>query len=255
MQIDFVNDNNIKILLPEGFDEFNNLMKTRPEKEKGFRQIISLCIEKKLIVGNIIDLGAWIGDNSLPWSKMISLNKLVYAIDPSPNNIQYIKKLKEINNSENVICIQEAISNKIEELKYGGSIDHTTFVENGLNNEIPHSSIKSTYLDKLYSEGIIKNIDFIHLDVEGMEFIVLQGAQKLIQNNKPIIAYEVHLDLDKFQKDIYKYLTNLGYFVWMIDEILPGCRTDCRNLIAVPIEKYTSFIENMNNILVPVVFF
>ena len=37
---------------------------------------------------NIIDLGAWIGDNSIPWAK--NIDGIVYAIDPSKENCKYI---------------------------------------------------------------------------------------------------------------------------------------------------------------------
>ena len=50
-------------------------------------------------------------------------------------------------------------------------------------------------------EGEIADIGFIHLDVEGMEEKVVQGAKRIIQKNRPIVAYEIHLEL--FQPNRY----------------------------------------------------
>jgi FkbM family methyltransferase len=243
--INFFNDGNQKIIIQPTNSMYannNTMMRYRPDKEKHFRLIVYSMLKHGIIDinKNIIDLGAWIGDNALPWSKII--NGTIYAIDPSDNNCNYIEELKKLNNISNIKVIKEVISDKVEVLKYGGTIDHTSFIEGPLGSNERNNELKSTYLDKLYEENIIGQIDFIHLDVEGMEYIVLSGAKKIVETFRPVVNYEIHIDIDKHQHDIYKYLNSQKYICYMIDEILPGCRPDCRNFIALPIERHDKFM-------------
>ena len=90
----FTNDNNINIRLID--HPATSTFITRPNNESIFRKITTYLINNKFIHGNIIDSGAWIGDNSIPWAMNCSPN-IIYAIDPSPNNINFIKEMiKEI---------------------------------------------------------------------------------------------------------------------------------------------------------------
>jgi len=91
-------------------------------------------------------------------------------------------------------------------------------------------------LDYLLSQGEIDNIAYIHLDVEGFEFNVIKGSEQIIELFKPIISYEQHLETCDY-KGLSLHLYNKGYNIYLINEILPGCREDCRNLLAFPNDK------------------
>lgn len=82
-----------------------------------------------------------------------------------------------------------------------------------------------------------------------MENKIIEGSNKLIDDCRPIISFEQHLELDNYDI-ILSYLKNKNYNVFLIDEILPGCRHDCRNSFAFPNEILDdSFIENINNFI------
>jgi hypothetical protein len=86
-------------------------------------------------------------------------------------------------------------------------------------------------LDYLYSQGQIENIAYIHLDVEGFESNVIKGSENIIKLFNPIIMYEQHLEIDNY-KELSLHLYNQGYNIYLINEILPYCRHDCRNFVA-----------------------
>jgi len=221
----FKNDKSVNIkLVNHGFS--NNFIK-RDNHEVMFRRINSHLIENKLIDGNIIDLGAWIGDNSIPWA-MNLLSHTIYAIDPSPNNIKYIEQMAKANNIQNIKTIQKAIGDKNEIIGTNENIDHCSFSKKG-----GVTKVESVTLDYLYGQGQIDNIAYIHLDVEGFEFNVIKGSEKIITLFNPVISYEQHLDIDNY-KELSFHLYKLGYNIYLINEVLPGCRYDCRNLIAFP---------------------
>ena len=82
MEYTFINDNNTKVKVPH--HNFTGQYGTRVEAEPCFRRIITYLIINNIIKNNIIDLGAWMGDNAIVWSLMVK--DIVYAIDPSPEN-------------------------------------------------------------------------------------------------------------------------------------------------------------------------
>lgn len=236
----FKNDANVSLLLPQ--HKFSTTFKERDNHEVLFRQINTFLIKSVVIKDNIIDLGAWIGDNSIPWAKNIP--SVVYAIDPSSENCDFIKETCSLNKIDNVRVMQTAISNVNETLRTNDDINHCSFVY-GVGEQTKNV-VDAVSLDYLYKSRIIENIGYIHLDVEGMEYKILQGASKLITDYRPIISFEQHLEIDNCSI-IISFLSSRGYAIFLIDEILPGCRPDCRNFLAFPHEKYTeSLIIRIN---------
>ena len=211
----FTNDDFVNISLIE--HDFSNVFKNRDSHEVIFRIINTFLIKNKIIKNNIIDLGAWIGDNSIPWAK--NIDGIVYAIDPSPQNLDFINKTCEFNNITNIKTIQCAISNINELLTTNDDINHCSFVYGnpGLNGNV---KINAVSLDYLYDTKTIDNIGYIHLDVEGMEYKILEGSIKLIENCRPLISFEQHLEIDDYDI-ILLYLKKINYTIFLIDEILP----------------------------------
>jgi FkbM family methyltransferase len=228
----FTNDNNCEILLPkEGFFNKNidycDIFQKRNDHEVLFRQINTFLINSKIIKGNIIDLGAWIGDNSLPWAK--NIDGIVFAIDPSPDNCKFINEISFLNNIQNIITIQEVVSDVEKVVSTNDNLYHASFQK----NESGTNKINSTTLDSLYKQKKLYSVDYIHLDVEGMERQVIIGAQSLITDNQPIITFEQHISWEDYH-GLCNVLNKKGYETFLINEILPGCMPDCRNFLAIP---------------------
>lgn len=237
----FTNDNHVEISLLD--HPFSQGLKRRDNHEVLFRRINTFLIENKVIKNSIIDLGAWIGDNTIPWAK--NIDGTVFAIDPSPNNCEFIYKTCQLNNITNVKILQSAISNKKELLTTNDNIDHCSFVYGNpaLNGT---TRVNAVSLDYLFEVNAIDNIGYIHLDVEGMEYKILEGSSTLIDACRPLISFEQHLEIDDYAV-ILSYLQNKQYVIFLVDEVLPGCREDCRNSFAFPAEIYNeTLIENIN---------
>ena len=67
-------------------------------------------------------------------------------------------------------------SDKNEIIGTNGNINHCSFSKKG-----GRIKIQSLTLDYLYSKGQIDNIAYIHLDVEGFEYNVIKGSEKIIK--------------------------------------------------------------------------
>ena len=68
--------------------------------------------------------------------------------------------------------------------------------------------IEITKLDNFIEK--IGKVSVMKLDIEGMEYVALQGAQKTINRFKPIIQFELLAQNYKTPK-IFKFLENYGY--------------------------------------------
>lgn len=264
----FSNDNGVAVQYHMNH-RFAGLFGSRNEHEVMFRRISTYLINQGHVRGNIVDLGAWIGDNTLPWAKNLQMppkaascgfdpksllmspsavgaeGALVYAIDPSPENCQFIRDLASLNNIQNIRVIEKAISDKREVLCTNDHLTHCSFVSNEDSLTV-RNQVNAWSLDDLYVAGEIADVAYIHLDVEGMENRVVAGATKLIAECRPIIAFEQHLEQDPFI-ELSAHIAEKGYTVYLINEVLPGCRPDCRNFIAFPSDRFDdAFVEAIN---------
>tara|TARA_R110002096_G_scaffold435021_1_gene659126 strand:- start:437 stop:1198 length:762 start_codon:yes stop_codon:yes gene_type:complete len=235
MKVIFTNDNNAEIQLIN--HKFTKDFIKRDDDEVLFRRINTFLINEKIIKNNVIDLGAWCGDNTIPWAMNLP-ESIIYAIDPSSRNINFIKEMASVNKLNNIKLIQVAVSDKLETLSTNDNIEHCSFVYNNPINNGKHKEYAVT-LDSLHDDGDIKDIGMIHLDVEGMEYRVMKGAEKIINMYKPVITFEQHLEIDNYDI-ISNYLKKKNYKIFLINEILPSCRPDCRNSIAIPNHLYSA---------------
>ena len=241
--VEFIFDNiNIKINTNEKNKKNNEMLKRiARNNERIFRKIHVYLLKNNIIKNNIIDIGSYIGDNTYPWAKLT--NNTIYSIDPSIKNCEYIKEICELNNLKNVVILNKLISNTCEILNCpSDAVDHCSFVwKNGdVGNLLKPEYdliIEADTFDNLYDKGIINNIGYIHLDVEGMENKILNGSKNVIAKFNPIITFEGHIQVESNEvKKNINFLKEYNYTVFMINDIItPGqCFADCRNFIAFP---------------------
>jgi FkbM family methyltransferase len=165
--------------------------------------IIKLFNRKKELV--IFDIGACEGLSSLRYLSIFP-KSTIYAFEPVPNNFKKI--LEKKNNSHQNLNVFELglSSNKGEATFYVSSgkppnkdipTDNSTSFGNkssslfkpGKTKEIhpwlefkESITIKTNTLENFCKDHNINLIDFIHMDVQGAELIVLEGANKMISN-------------------------------------------------------------------------
>ena len=164
-----------------------------------------------------LDIGSNIGYYALLESKIVETNGRVIAIEPSPQNFQYLKKNLEIQNIKNVDAYNFAASDKNGEvnfLVYKESNGSFT-IPDGEETDIPGEIIKvpAKTIDTFLEEISLKHIDFVRMDVEGYESHIIHGMRNIIKNSKPMFQIEVHSSLLGKQgtKKFLKEFQNVGY--------------------------------------------
>lgn len=216
---------------------------SRPTAEPLMRLLCQRLMMSPLVGTSdaVIDIGCWIGDNSIPWAQMLP-EGTVLAVDPSAENIRFGKSVAACGQVENVIWHEGACSSTDgERLRYHGQIGHASFEldsDDGFSSDGSPSSHpyrpRSTTLDALAERYQLQRVGLLHVDVEGFELPVLHGAERIIARSQPVVIFEAHLNDPHIVDAIVDFLKSRDYRTWMINEILAGCDPDCRNFLAAP---------------------
>lgn len=148
-----------------------------------------------------VDIGACIGNHTLFFAGIMKA-KIVYSFEPVPYIYEFIKDIKEINELNNIIIYNKAISdkNKKEKIKisdYDINIGMSKFDPKG------NLIVNAIKLDSIQFE----NIDIVKIDVENGNRKVLFGAKQTLLKHKP----DIFIEADKDFNYVNSYLNKLGY--------------------------------------------
>ena len=156
----------------------------------------------------IFDLGANIGDHTIPLAKHVGANGFVYAFEPQRLIFQMLCANVALNDLPNVDCIHAAVGAThgavlIPEIDYSleanyGGIEVSEFKEGRPVERI----VLDDYLDT-------QGADLVKIDVEGMEADVLEGGRKFIARFRPVLYVE-NDRIDRSQ-NLIELLYELGY--------------------------------------------
>ena len=151
------------------------------------------CLARELKSGNIFyDIGANAGFFSLLGVKCVGEKGQVYIFEPLPENIRTIKNQFELNHVNNAKIIEAAVSDHIgnAELFQGEDTYTATITQKYKANRDCHI-VKTITLDEFTKTAPTPN--FIKMDVEGAEILVLRGSKKLLNSdNPPGLLIELH---------------------------------------------------------------
>ena len=133
----------------------------------------------------VLDIGSHLGTHTIPFSL---IGKHVYAFEPQKKIYNLLKQTIKDNNIDNI----ELFNNIVADTNHQ-KIDF-------LNTDTGRASIKSFrpylkgYTTKETTLTIdslnIPKVDFMKIDTEKTEWLVLKGAKETIIKNKPIILLE-----------------------------------------------------------------
>jgi len=104
-------------------------------------------------------------------------------------------------------------------------------------------SVPATTIDQILKNA--ENVPFLKLDLEGADFLALQGAAHTLRKKRPVIAYENSSKAPQVHgydvHDIRSYFDSLGYIPlnYVGVPMVSGTWFTFHEAWAVPVEKYT----------------
>ena len=165
----------------------------------------------------VLDLGAHIGYYTLIAAKLVGPKGRVFAFEPNPGNFAFLKKNIKINGYRNIAPVQKAISNKngIGRLYLARkSVSHRMYKSYG--NQ-PFLEVETIRLD----DFIKGRVDVVRLDIEGCEWLAIQGMNSILKRNssiKIITRFSSRLSIASGIKPI-EYLKTLKKWGFKLHEI------------------------------------
>jgi len=178
-------------------DEVCGLLRTAKTYEPG----VTAVIERVLSPGmTFVDIGANIGYFSVLASKKVANTGKVFAIEPYPYNIKLIQQNIALNQCDNVDVLPFALSKTKGFLSYDDSAGNSGNVgdlDSNFAKLLKSTIVYCMPLDELIDSAT--KVDLIKMDIEGAEYLALQGMQRIISEHAPIIISEIS---DEFLKRV-----------------------------------------------------
>lgn len=160
-----------------------------------------------------------IGSNKGGWADILIQNvKEMHLFEPNERLLTYT--MVKYDYLKNVVYNSEAVSDKEGEtlftVFYNENNGLSNIIQNPKWNDLPGvlDKVETITLDTYWS-GFNRDIDFVKIDVEGAEMLVLKGAYELLKDNtiKFIqVEYSEHYPVAKTSfKNVMRYMADLGY--------------------------------------------
>lgn len=165
----------------------------------------------------IMDVGSNIGvtvQHFRPYAKKL------YAIEPSPEHFEALKKNKDFNHWDNVELFQLALSDRNGETILSQNTGNRTMNSIVVKQDqgeyairsgkyTIETTVKTMDFDTFFTENKIEQVDFCKFDVEGADDLILrsEGFKKVAPKIKQIM---VEFHYPNWQ-ELVKYMIGLGY--------------------------------------------
>lgn len=184
-------------------------------------------LKKNIRKGDVVlDVGANCGDYS---ALFLKLGATVYAFEPST----IFRKLYErFRGNKNIKCIYGAIGREEKDITLNEFIDSRFSTATGkldggeviVSHKVPCRRLDTFHLSP----------NFIKIDVEGMDYEVLQGARETIKENRPKVLIEVNpawlIERGHTVAEIKEFFFKLNY---MAQEI--KCYGEVTDILFIPL--------------------
>lgn len=150
----------------------------------------------------VIDIGAFIGDHTIAYSRRVSDHGRVFAFEPFRRSFECLKL--NMASLKNVTCINDALGLEGNEIGFNESPNvGATFASEGRQ-----ATTKSLDTFRLMPH-------FIKIDAEGMEVDIIRGGINTIKGWKPKMLIEVNKGAlernGQSPESLFSLLSELGY--------------------------------------------
>jgi FkbM family methyltransferase len=184
--------------------------------DQAFDNLMSIIKEDYVI----IDIGANIGRFTFHFAQIAKKGRVI-CFEPDSTNYAALQINANLNNFDNISFYQLGLGSSAERVPLFNVNENNPGMNRVLPNEsniaFPFEMIDIKRLDQIEELLDINKIDLIKIDVEGFEFEVLQGSERLIDQFKPFLFVEINSDnLDEHNssvQELLKWILSKGYLI------------------------------------------
>jgi FkbM family methyltransferase len=158
----------------------------------------------------VFECGGHHGRDCILLSKMVGDEGKVVSFEPFPENFEALQKNLEINQISNTVAVNAAVGAKPGALHIKSRSNAKVTSRGGI-------AVPVITLDE-WAETNAVWPDVIKIDVEGFEFEVLRGAEKILRRT-PALSVEIHCDIvgefGAVPEDIWRLIDITKYDIWI----------------------------------------
>jgi FkbM family methyltransferase len=171
----------------------------------------ALFIKAIPLGGIVYDLGANVGYYTLLSAVLAGPRGRVFAFEPLPRNLEFLRRHLSLNRIDNATVIEAAVTDR------GGTVrfEEDASTSKGRIGAQGSLEVRSVALDELVARERMPRPDLLKIDIEGGEFLALQGARRILTESHPVIFLSTHSG--KVHKECLAFLESLGYRIVPID--------------------------------------
>lgn len=162
------------------------------------------------------DIGANVGIFSFLFASIVK-DGTVYAFEPERNNYLYFEKSLAMNGARNIVLDRRAIGRATETARFdrrGGAFSGRLVGDRpGYKPTRNIARVETVSVDFLVAEEGYRAPDIVKIDVEGNEYMVLEGMRNILMTHGPIIICELHTHLGEKSERVLELLHDCGYAV------------------------------------------
>jgi len=177
------------------------------------------------------DIGAHFGYHSFSFASLVGDSGHVYAFEPNPFNGKRFKIHMEKNPVQakritlNPIALSDAngqtmfvFSEDVDGSSSSGSHLESAIVPlaAGTYAKFKHETVECLTIDSFIATTGARIPQFMKIDVEGAEMMVLRGGKEFFAQHRPVIFMEVHNIVLMYA--VHAFFIGIGYSVKMLDE-------------------------------------
>ena len=184
-----------------------------------------------------IDIGANIGDTTVPLALAAGSEGMLLGFEPNPFIFKILEKNARLNKDKtNIIPIQYAITDEPGEFYYNSS--EASFSNGGISKKPSgqhgrfqmKSKVRGVNLSQILHKDYkdrLSNLSFIKIDCEGLDKEIIISITDVIQACKPVIIAECLMTLSKNEKEeLYDALHNSGYDLFYFEDFLSDTKIE-----------------------------
>jgi FkbM family methyltransferase len=163
------------------------------------------------------DLGANIGLFTLLAARLVGEKGRVVSFEPDPANAERLRRNVERNQFANVTVVEAGVWSSSGEFNFVTADEQSP--DRGVGTFIAHEGQpRGTPTRCVSLNDLTETVpapDALKCDVEGAEFEVLRGAEKMLKTKHPWIICEMHSELN--DRNVRQILNRLGYTLERLD--------------------------------------
>lgn len=150
---------------------------------------------KKIVKPNdkALVIGAHVGTHAILISKLVGNEGKVFAFEPNPSALWFLKHNLYFSKSENITVYEKAAFNENKTISFTKVSDDVNpgsshiNLDNSNQNTGENIDVEAVTIDSIPE---INNIQLILMDVEGAEPYAIKGAENLINNSPDLVVMQ-----------------------------------------------------------------